>query len=77
MIEADDSVIKMSTYTDRKHRVFRTRSEEVLHRITRKRSDGRLKAFNSCTDNRAWCIDQNERRRHILELLKSYVSISK
>lgn len=64
----------MSTFADKNIRIFRTRSKEQLARLKRKRSDGRLKSFCSATDNRAWRDKEDERKRHILELFKTYVS---
>lgn len=66
----------MSTFSDKNIRLFRTKSEEDASRLRRKRSYGRLKAFASSTDNRAWGCDGDDRRRHILEILRYYVSIA-
>lgn len=62
----------MTTFAEKSIRVFTTQSDEDLSRLRRKRSSGRLKSFASNTDNRAWGCVEGDRRRHILELLKSY-----
>lgn len=43
-------------------------------KLIRKRSDHRLKSWNSTTDVRAWTLDAVERRKYILDLLNGSVS---
>lgn len=57
----------MSSYVNKKIRVFKEAGDiEVI----RKRSDGRMKTYTSATDARAWCDSTEERRQHILDLVR-------
>lgn len=64
----------MTTYFEKRDRVFHTKEEEDRKRLIRRRSPGRLKEYRSNTDIRTWCLDPDQRRRQILEVRKSYVS---
>lgn len=57
----------MTSYINKKQRLFRAAGDNEL---LKKRSDARMKTYDSCTDNRAWKIEDEERRQHILELVK-------
>lgn len=39
--------------------------------VIRKRSEGRLKTYPSVADARAWCVDTDDRRQHILDLIRA------
>lgn len=54
--------------------MYRETFGPVWKKLIRKRSDHRLKSWNSATDVRAWCFDALERRRYILSLLNGSVS---
>lgn len=57
------------SYVNKKTRVFRT-EEDAAGEVVRKRSESRLKTYGSAFDVRSWCIVNEDRRQHILELLK-------
>lgn len=59
----------MTTYSDIHQRLFYDRDKVAKQRLRRKRSCGRLKQYNSEQDLRSWGNSQDERRRHILELM--------
>lgn len=56
------------SYVAKKTRVFKGLDDppEVL----RKRSEGRMKTYPSATDTRAWAEESEDRRTHILDLIK-------
>lgn len=57
----------MATYVHKKQRAFRDANNvELLPR----RSEGRMKTYPSATDARAWCDETEERRQHIIELIR-------
>lgn len=58
----------MSSYVNKKSRVFKEAGD--VQDVNRKRSEGRMKTYPSTTDARAWCIVNEDRRQHILELIK-------
>ncbi|GLV37899.1 hypothetical protein CBL_06399 [Carabus blaptoides fortunei] len=61
----------MSSYISKKQKVFRDGMCQAGDiGLCRKRSDGRMKNFASCTDTRAWCIQDEERRQYILDLIQ-------
>jgi len=41
--------------------------------IRRKRSDGALKTYNSCTDIRSWSLDGEKRARYLYDLIHAGV----
>lgn len=58
----------MSSYVNKKTRVFQDGGDAP--EVVRKRSEGRMKSYPSATDARAWCIINEDRRQHILELIR-------
>nr|XP_015836117.1 PREDICTED: uncharacterized protein LOC657573 isoform X2 [Tribolium castaneum] len=55
------------SYVNKKIRVFKEAGDIEIHR---KRSDGRMKTYTSATDARAWCDSTEDRRQHILDLVR-------
>lgn len=61
----------MASYVHKKQRAFRdVNTAELLPR----RSEGRMKTYPSATDARAWCDETEERRQHIIELIRKDIS---
>lgn len=64
------------SYAYNKDRIFRAKpSGDEKAEVTRKRSEGRMKTYDSCTDNRAWSIDEEEKRKYLLDLVKKPPSV--
>lgn len=57
------------SYVAHKARVFRDAGD--LPDVVRKRSEGRMKTYPSATDARAWGVDGEDRRQHLLDLVKA------
>ncbi|KAF2879372.1 hypothetical protein ILUMI_26797 [Ignelater luminosus] len=57
------------SYVAHKTRLFRDAGD--LPDVVRKRSEGRMKIYPSTTDARAWGVDGEDRRQHILDLVKA------
>lgn len=58
----------MTSYVQKKSRVFKEAGEPQP--LLPKRSEGRLKRYPSATDARAWTLENEDRRQHILEFLQ-------
>lgn len=61
----------MASFVNKKSRAFRDAGDNQL--IPR-RSEGRLKTYPSATDARAWCDETEERRQHIVDLIRGNVA---
>lgn len=46
------------------------RDTDTAPQVARKRSEGRMKTYPSATDARAWSDETEERRQHIIDLIK-------
>lgn len=55
------------TYASQKMRMFKNFDEVQL---CWKRSDGRMKNYQSALDARAWCDSREDRKQYILDLVK-------
>lgn len=64
----------MTSYVNKKSRIFREAGEPQP--LLPKRSEGRLKRYPSATDARAWTLENEERRQHILEILQQRTAVS-
>ena len=55
------------SYVNKKLRAF----HDVNHvEVRRKRSEGRMKTYISAIDARSWCGSKEDRRQHILDLIR-------
>lgn len=61
----------MASYVHKKDRAFR--DANTLDLVPR-RSEGRMKTYPSTTDARAWCDEIEERRQHIIDLIRKDIS---
>lgn len=59
----------MASYVNKKERAFREG-----HELLPRRSEGRMKTYPSATDARAWCDVTEDRRQHIIELIRQDIS---
>lgn len=64
----------MTSYVQKKSRVFKEAGEPQP--LLPKRSEGRLKRYPSATDARAWTLENEDRRQHILEFLQQKGGVS-
>ncbi|XP_049864002.1 uncharacterized protein LOC126364314 isoform X3 [Schistocerca gregaria] len=55
----------------RHSRLFNRKGDAEQCLVCHKRSEGRLKRYESCTDTRAWSLDSRERASYVLDLMSS------
>lgn len=60
----------MTTFISKKDRVFYDCCECGEPELIRKRSDGRMKTYESATDTRVWATKDEDRRNYIVDLVK-------
>lgn len=61
----------MASYVNKKQRAFNDANTPDL---APRRSEGRMKTYPSATDARAWSDENEERRQHIVELIRKDIS---